>query len=151
LFGVAEAGAFPGSARVFYNWLPAQVRGIANGILFSGALLGGGLAFPLRQWLLDAYGWRLAFYLLGVPGLAWALSWLIWFRDYPATRIVDDVSAVSRIPIPQCCAKPRRLAFMMITPTGVSFTNAFSSFRPRADLAVSFRFRRQNVAARRRT
>ena len=24
LFGVAEAGAYPGSARVFYNWLPAQ-------------------------------------------------------------------------------------------------------------------------------
>ena len=56
LFGVAEAGAFPGSARVFYNWLPAQERGIANGILFSGALLGGGLAFPLCHWLLDTYG-----------------------------------------------------------------------------------------------
>ena len=101
LFGVAEAGAFPGSARVFYNWLPAQERGIANGILFSGALLGGGLAFPLCQWLLDTYGWRMAFYLLGIPGLVWALSWLIWFRDYPERRIVGDADAVSPIPLPQ--------------------------------------------------
>jgi MFS family permease len=83
LFGVAEAGAFPGSARTFYNWLPPGERGLANGILFSGALLGGGLAFPLCQWLSMAHGWRIAFYLLGVPGFLWALSWLIWFRDYP--------------------------------------------------------------------
>src|SRR5215210_9231313 len=52
LFGVAEAGAYPGSARVFYNWLPAGERGIANGILFSGGLLGAAFAFPIYAWLL---------------------------------------------------------------------------------------------------
>jgi ACS family glucarate transporter-like MFS transporter len=83
LFGVAEAGAFPGSARVFYNWLSAGERGLANGILFSGALLGGGVAFPFYAWLLGTYGWRGAFYFLAVPGLAWALGWLLWFRDHP--------------------------------------------------------------------
>jgi len=87
LFGVAEAGAFPGSARVFYNWLPERERGIANGILFSGALLGGGLAFPLCQWLVTVYGWRMAFYLLAVPGLLWASSWITWFRDYPDSQV----------------------------------------------------------------
>jgi ACS family glucarate transporter-like MFS transporter len=30
LFGVAEAGAFPGSAQTFYDWLPAGDRGLAN-------------------------------------------------------------------------------------------------------------------------
>jgi MFS transporter, ACS family, glucarate transporter len=34
LFGVAEAGAFPGSARAICNWLPAGERGRANGVLF---------------------------------------------------------------------------------------------------------------------
>ena len=58
LFGVAEAGAFPGSARVFYNWLPAAERGIADGILFSGALLGGAVAFPIGAWLLERHSWR---------------------------------------------------------------------------------------------
>jgi ACS family glucarate transporter-like MFS transporter len=90
LFGVAEAGAFPGSARVFYNWLPAAERGIANGILFSGALLGGALAFPLCTWLLDLYDWRGAFYSLGVPGMVWVVCWLLWFRDYPRERIVHE-------------------------------------------------------------
>jgi MFS family permease len=62
LFGAAEAGAFPGSARVIYNWLPPRMHGIANGILFSGALVGGAVAFPFFQWLLGAHGWRMAFF-----------------------------------------------------------------------------------------
>jgi MFS transporter, ACS family, glucarate transporter len=101
LFGVAEAGAFPGSARTFYNWLPVQERGIANGILFSGALLGGGLAFPLCQWLLSIHGWRMAFYVLGVPGFLWALGWLIWFRDYPENKVIDEAEASTPTPLLQ--------------------------------------------------
>jgi MFS transporter, ACS family, glucarate transporter len=90
LFGIAEAGAYPGSARVFYNWLPAAKRGIANGILFSGGLLGAAFAFPIYAWLLEKYNWRGAFYLLGLPGLVWAAAWMIWFRDHPREPIVHD-------------------------------------------------------------
>ena len=89
-FGAAEAGAFPGAARVFYNWLAPEQRGIANGILFSGALIGGALAFPLFQWMLGAHGWRNAFYYLGLPGIAWVAVWLLCFRDHPEP---PDVSA----------------------------------------------------------
>ena len=90
LFGIAEAGAYPGSARVFYNWLPASQRGIANGILFSGGLLGAAFAFPIYTWLLEQYNWRTAFYILGVPGVVWGICWLIWFRDVPRDRIVHE-------------------------------------------------------------
>jgi ACS family glucarate transporter-like MFS transporter len=93
LFGIAEAGAFPGSARVFYNWLPAGERGIANGILFSGALLGGAVAFPFCNWLLESFGWRHAFYYLGIPGFVWVACWLTWFRDYPRERVVHEAAA----------------------------------------------------------
>jgi ACS family glucarate transporter-like MFS transporter len=92
LFGVAEAGAFPGSARVFYNWLPAAERGIANGVLFSGALLGGAVAFPVGAWLLDHHSWRGTFYILGIPGVLWAIAWMIWFRDYPREPIARDAA-----------------------------------------------------------
>ncbi len=93
LFGVAEAGAFPGAARVFYNWLPVGERGLANGILFSGALLGGGLAFPFFAWLLDTYGWRGAFYFLGVPGLVWAFAWALWFQEHPPGSVKQEVAS----------------------------------------------------------
>jgi ACS family glucarate transporter-like MFS transporter len=48
LFGVGEAGAFPGSARAIRNWLPAGERGRANGALFSGSRVGAALSF--RCW-----------------------------------------------------------------------------------------------------
>src|SRR5579871_314915 len=39
LFGLSEAGAFPACARVFYAWLPAGERGLAQGINLSGSRL----------------------------------------------------------------------------------------------------------------
>ena len=93
LFGVAEAGAFPGSARAFYNWLPPGERGIANGILFSGAMIGGGISFPICAWLLGISSWRWMFYLLAIPGFLWAVLWLIFFRDHPARPVVQEVSS----------------------------------------------------------
>ena len=92
LFGIAEAGAYPGSARVFYNWLPVGQRGIANGILFSGGLLGAAFAFPIYAWLLERYDWRIAFYILGIPGVLWGICWLIWFRDFPREPIVHETT-----------------------------------------------------------
>jgi len=87
LFGVGEAGAFPGAARAFYNWLPTGERGRANGIIFSGTRLGGALSFPLLAWMLAAWGWRASFVILGALGVGWALVWLAWFRDYPEKPI----------------------------------------------------------------
>lgn len=83
LFGMSEAGAFPGSARAICNWLPAGERGRANGILFSGSRLGGALSFPLLAWMLERWKWRVSFRALGGLGLVWALLWAAWFRNYP--------------------------------------------------------------------
>ncbi|MBI4877722.1 MAG: MFS transporter [Acidobacteria bacterium] len=83
LFGIAEAGAFPGSARAFYNWLPSHEHGRANGAIFSGSRLGAALSFPILAWLMGGFGWRPAFLMLGLPGIVWAAIWLAWFRDRP--------------------------------------------------------------------
>ncbi|MBI3278792.1 MAG: MFS transporter [Acidobacteria bacterium] len=83
LFGVGEAGAFPGCARAFYNWLPVAERGRANGIIFSGARIGAAFSFPLLAWMLGSWGWRSSFLVLGAIGVAWAIWWWLWFRDHP--------------------------------------------------------------------
>ncbi|MDQ6705609.1 MAG: MFS transporter, partial [Acidobacteriota bacterium] len=90
LFGAAEAGAFPGAARAFYNSLPPGDRGRANGIIFSGSRIGAAIAFPLMAWLLARWNWRSAFFLLAIPGLIWAALWAIFFRDYPSGRKPPD-------------------------------------------------------------
>lgn len=95
LFGIAEAGAFPGSARAFYNWLPVESRGLANGIIFSGSRLGAAIAFPLMAALFGAFGWRGSFVVLGAVTAAWAVFWMIWFRDYPEGAAPSRVPAAS--------------------------------------------------------
>ncbi len=84
LFGMGEAGAFPGIARAVYSWIPMSERGLVTGINFSGSRLGGAFALPVVAWLITTLGWRSTFLLLGVVGLAWATIWFVWFQDDPA-------------------------------------------------------------------
>ncbi len=83
LFGVGEAGAFPGATQAFFRWLPVKERGIAHGINFSGSRLGAAFSLFLMPWLIIQIGWRWTFVFNGVIGIIWATVWLIWFRDNP--------------------------------------------------------------------
>jgi MFS transporter, ACS family, glucarate transporter len=83
LFGVGEAGAFPGAAQAFFRWLPVEDRGLAHGINFSGSRLGAAFSLFLMPWLILQIGWRWTFAINGLIGVIWATAWLIWFRDNP--------------------------------------------------------------------
>jgi len=83
LFGVGEAGAFPGAAQAFFRWLPVEDRGLAHGINFSGSRLGAAFSLFLMPWLIIKIGWRWTFAVNGLIGIIWATVWLIWFRDNP--------------------------------------------------------------------
>lgn len=83
LFGMGEAGAFPGLARATYSWFPVRERGLVTGINFSASRLGAAAALPLMVWLIDAVGWRGAFFTLGAIGVVFAILWLLLFRDDP--------------------------------------------------------------------
>jgi ACS family glucarate transporter-like MFS transporter len=84
LFGVGEAGAFPGVARASYSWIPVQERGLVKGINFSAGRLGAAATMPLLPWLIATIGWKESFVLLMFIGFAWAAAWYAWFRDEPA-------------------------------------------------------------------
>lgn len=84
LFGVGEAGAFPGATRAFYNWVPAKERGLANGIFHSGARVGAAAALFFMPFLIRLVGWRFTFLINGAFGIIWVVIWLSWFKDKPA-------------------------------------------------------------------
>lgn len=83
LFGAGEAGAFPGMSRAIFSWIPLRERGLIIGLNFSGSRLGAAFALPFVAWLITAYGWRKAFLILGIIGVAWAIIWWLGFRDTP--------------------------------------------------------------------
>jgi MFS family permease len=84
LFGAGEAGALPNTARVLARWFPPGRRGPAQGLINTTALVGGAVAPVAAAHLIDWVGWRAAFVLFALPGLAWALAFHRWFRDDPA-------------------------------------------------------------------
>jgi ACS family glucarate transporter-like MFS transporter len=83
LFGVGEAGAYPGISKAVYHWIPIRERGIVNGINFSGGRFGAAFALPLIAIVIDTLGWRNTFFTLGILGVLWALAWYFLFRDNP--------------------------------------------------------------------
>ncbi|MEN9580458.1 MAG: putative sulfoacetate transporter SauU [Pseudomonadota bacterium] len=84
LFGVGEAGAFPGMARGVYSWIPQQERGLVKGINFSGSRLGAAFAYPVLATTIGQLGWKTTFLILMVVGCVWAIAWWLFFRDEPA-------------------------------------------------------------------
>ncbi|MEM9658048.1 MAG: MFS transporter [Planctomycetota bacterium] len=86
LFGMAEAGAFPGIARACFGWIPMNERGLVNGVNFSGSRIGGALALFFMPWLIEGLGWRNSFYFLAAIGFVFAACWFAWFRDDPQDK-----------------------------------------------------------------
>jgi ACS family glucarate transporter-like MFS transporter len=82
-FGVGEAGAFPAATRALQDWIPAQERGIAQGLFHSGGRVGAAISLFLMPLLITLVGWRMTFVINGLIGVVWLTAWLLWFRDDP--------------------------------------------------------------------
>jgi len=90
LFGAGEAGAFPNMSRSLSRWFPLRERGTAHGVIFMGSRLGGAITPLLVGPIIAVAGWRQAFWIFGLLGVAWSGFWWKWFRDDPAQH--PDVS-----------------------------------------------------------
>ena len=84
LFGAGEAGAFPNMSRSLSQWFPLSERGKANGVMFFGSRVGGMLSVPIALLLINRWGWRASFVIVGAIGLVWAAAWSAWYRDRPS-------------------------------------------------------------------
>jgi MFS family permease len=82
-FGAGEAGAYPNTARALRNWFPYVQRGRAQGLLWMFGRWGGAFAPALISVSALLFGWRGAFLLFGVLGLAWVIGFAASFRDSP--------------------------------------------------------------------
>jgi|HubBroStandDraft_1064217.scaffolds.fasta_scaffold04805_4 ACS family glucarate transporter-like MFS transporter len=83
LFGAGEAGCFPGLAKTFSNWLPAEERARAEGWKACSARWGAAAAPLFVVALYASLGWRATLVLFGAIGLVWAAFFSLQFRDRP--------------------------------------------------------------------
>jgi ACS family glucarate transporter-like MFS transporter len=94
---VGEAGAYPGATRALYRWLPANERGIGQGIFQSGARVGAALSLVLMPVLIDWIGWRWMFVANALVGVVWAAVWWFWYRDRPEEHAWTNRAEVALI------------------------------------------------------
>ena len=67
--GIGEAGATPPSNSIVSDYFPAARRPMAMSIFALGAPIGAWLGADWAGAVAQEYGWRAAFYALGIPGL----------------------------------------------------------------------------------
>jgi len=83
LFGIGEAGAFPGATRSMQLWYPRQERGFVQGITHSASRLGAAIAPPIVVLIMTTLGWRSVFYICGAIGFVWSAWWYLSYRNLP--------------------------------------------------------------------
>ena len=83
VLAVGEAGNFPSAIKATAEYFPAKDRAFATSIFNSGASVGALAAPATIPLLARAWGWEMAFIIIGVLGYVWMALW-IWAYDKPS-------------------------------------------------------------------
>jgi MFS family permease len=81
--GIGEAGATPPAHSLIADYFPPEKRATAFAVYASGIYVGVGLGFWIGGWINDNYGWRMAFFVVGLPGVLMALIVRFTVREPP--------------------------------------------------------------------
>ncbi len=93
--GVGEAGGTPSASSIICDYFPAGRRPMALAVFALGAPLGAWLGADLAGLVASHYGWRAAFFVLGVPGVG--IGILVWatIREPERGRLDQTVDAAT--------------------------------------------------------
>jgi MFS family permease len=88
LLGIGEAGYAPASLSLLGDFFSKEKRGRILSYWSSGTLIGAAIGFTLGGLVADAFGWRYAFFLVGLPGLV--AAYLAWRMHEPKRGAFDS-------------------------------------------------------------
>ncbi len=80
LLGIGESIVTPASMRFIRMNFAEKQRGLAVGVYMSGTKFGPAIGAAVTPYLINAYGWRLMFVILGAGCLLWLIPWLAFVR-----------------------------------------------------------------------
>ncbi|MGA0607848.1 spinster family MFS transporter [Phenylobacterium sp. VNQ135] len=121
--GVAagEAGCVPPAHSLIADTVPLAKRARALAIFGLGVPIGALLGKAMGGVLADAFGWRSAFLIVGVPGVLLAALLFFTVREPRKMRLASAGPAAERIPLREVVAEIRR------SPVLVNLTLAVST------------------------
>ncbi len=95
--GAFESPSFPSAVRTIRSVLPPSQRSSGFGLLFTGSSFGAMIAAPLAVRITKDHGFRYAFVVTAIVGLAWLPLWLFFtrpsFTGKPAEEPTQDEPA----------------------------------------------------------
>ncbi|WP_372863860.1 spinster family MFS transporter [Spongiibacter sp.] len=96
--GVGEAGGSPPSHSMISDLFPAERRASALGFYSTGVSIGILFGFLMGGWLNEFFGWRVAFLVVGVPGILLAL--IVRFTLVEPRRGLSEARGDNPEPVP---------------------------------------------------
>lgn len=96
--GVGEAGGSPPSHSIISDMFPPERRATALGIYSTGVNIGILFGFLFGGWLNEFFGWRVAFLVVGIPGVVLAL--LVRFTLREPVRGISEARRASADMVP---------------------------------------------------
>jgi MFS family permease len=93
--GIGEAGGSPPSHSMSADMYAPHERSRALAFYALGVYIGGMLGFLIGAWVSTVWGWRAAFFIVGLPGLLIAL--LVWLTvKEPQRGLADGFQSANR-------------------------------------------------------
>ena len=89
VLAIGEASNFPASIKVVAEYFPKKDRGFATSIFNSGAAIGPLIAPLTIPFLAKAYGWEMAFIIIGATGFIWMAFWVFLYKKPEENKWVN--------------------------------------------------------------
>ncbi len=78
VLGIGESVAFPAYGKIIGTHFKESRRGFANAVVITGLALGPALGMLIGGNVVDRFGWRPFFLVLGLAALLWLPPWWAW-------------------------------------------------------------------------
>ncbi len=95
---VGEAGGSPPSHSMISDLFPPSQRATAFGIYALGIPIGTMLGYLFGGWINEAFNWRVAFFIVGVPGILLALIVQLTLKEPRRGTFDRDAKANDAVP-----------------------------------------------------
>lgn len=95
--GIGEAGGSPPSHSIISDYFPPKKRATALAIYSTGIYIGILLGFVIGGFIAKYYGWRIALYSIGIPGILLAIVLYFTVKE-PVKGQSDSLGASDKIP-----------------------------------------------------
>ena len=92
--GVGEAGCTPPAHSLISDYMPKEKRASALAFYSMGTPIGGLMGLVMGGLVADAYGWRAAFLVAGVPGILFALLAMFTLKE-PRRRLAEHSQKIA--------------------------------------------------------